>query len=679
MPAKPWKLALVSSIAAALALSPEPAEAGGDGLWGTRGDESMVEREHQIALEFERGYATMVVRRTVHNGFSRHDEAIYELQIPFNGVATGLRTLGERRGKPHWYAAELLEASQAAARYRELTGHEPHQLEVKDPALLAWGGQGALALQVFPVAPISDKTIEYTIDMPAYWEDGRWILELDDMGLDEQPAELIVRPANSGDRLYVDDVPIDAGYSLTLDVPHTLSLVPREQAPVELELASVDTGKDRALVHYRVTVAPELSKLPKKARIVVALDLSRSISDDILEAERHAALAYLEHFRAPELAAEVAVIGFDHAIRPLTRGFVSAAEASGALRGATLERRNGSAVDLALTEAGRMLASGSSKAPRRIVLLTDFATASSKPIADHVALARDSKAIVHLAEVRTYHHPELVRDDAHPWASVAAATEGVVWQAIAPSDDDPSARARAIEVFEEWARPLRIDEPTIDLGQPESIGWLFGSLDEGQGAEDQYLVDAVVERFTFFGLLWNRKVEYQTRRSRSLSKRWAALVFGNWTMDELEPDEMLRLAMQGGAVSPVTSFLAIEPGVRPSAEGLEYEDNVGLISKGGGGGTGIGYGRGSGAAFGGRRDRQVWLDEQLGAAWRLCGGAGRQATLELEATYDEIVDFTLTGAGDPAVGTCMQSRTWALLLPSEDFDDDRSRWTVQLL
>ena len=29
------------------------------------------------------------------------------------------------------------------------------------------------------------------------------------------------------------------------------------------------------------------------------------------------------------------------------------------------------------------------------------------------------------------------------------------------------------------------------------------------------------------------------------------------------------LARHGGAVSPVTSYLAIEPGVRPSTEGIE--------------------------------------------------------------------------------------------------------------
>ena len=51
---RPWTSALASIIAAALAVVPDHAEAGGDAMWGTRGGDLMVEREHQIALSFER-------------------------------------------------------------------------------------------------------------------------------------------------------------------------------------------------------------------------------------------------------------------------------------------------------------------------------------------------------------------------------------------------------------------------------------------------------------------------------------------------------------------------------------------------------------------------------------------------------------------------------------------------
>jgi hypothetical protein len=680
MPSRRCEFALVSMTAAALALAPEQAQAGGDLMWGTRGGDSMVERQHQIEMSFERGYATMVVRRTVHNGIERPDQAIYELLLPEGGVAIGLRTLGERRGKSHWYEGDLLERELAAARYRELTGFEPHQPKVKDPALLAWNWTGGLVLQVFPVVPNTEKTVEYTIDMPAFWENGRWAIWLDETGLDEQPAELIIHPSNASDRLYVDDQPIEAGHRMLLDTSHSLTLAPAEQAPVELELASVDTGRDRNLVHWRISVASELAKLPKNAHIVVALDLSRSLSDEEVEAQRRAALLYLEHFRASSLAAKVAVFGFDHAIRPLTDSFVSADEARGTLLGAVLARGNGSAVDLALAEAGRLLDSASARAPKRVLLMTDFMTSSSRSLADIEALAASTDAIVHLAELATG-YPRMYREDLHPWARIAAQTEGVVWRASVPLDDDPVEHELAQEVLEEWARPIRIDELHVELGELDVSGsGVPFSLARGDGFEEQQLTAATTDRMTVTGLLWNRPVEHVAKRSRSLSRRWAALVFGSYLIDELEREEMLHLATHGGAVSPVTSYLAIEPGVRPSIEGLKPgEGNTGLIGKGGGGGTGSGSGVGSGAGFGGRLDRQAWLDEQLGGAWERCGGAGQRGTIVLETTYDELVDFALTAPADTALVTCMRAQTWALVLPVDDFIDERANWTVEIL
>lgn len=670
----PQTIASLALIAAGFALAPSEAEAGGDAMWGTRGGDSMVEIDHQIALTFERGYATMVVRRTVHNHHDRHDEAVYELELPDGGVAIGLRTLGVRRGKPHWYRGELLEAELAGERYAELTGMDPHQPEVRDPALLAWGWDGGLTLQVFPIDPGADKTIEYSVDLPAQWEDGRWRIHLADTGLDELPAELIVTPSNAADRLYLDDQAIGAGHRLTLDDSHVLELVPDAPEPIELELASIDTGSDRAVSYVRVAVAPELSTLPKRARVVVALDLSRSLAPEQVEAQRRAALAYIEHWRDPALASEVAVYGFDHAIRPLTPGFVTADRASGALRGAPLERDNGSAVELAFAEAVQLFGSSSAKTPRRVLLLTDFETASARTQADYEALASATKAVVHLAEVRSA-DASLARDDGHPWASVAARTEGVVWQASAGLALD----ADGIATFEEWARPIRIDALALDVdGRARFDSGLPSSLEEGQGFDDLELTDEVAERLTLTGLLWNRSIQPQVRQSRSLSKRWAGLVFGSWLYWELEREEMLALALLGGAVSPVTSYLAIEPGVRPSAEGLERGQNTGLIGKDGCGGTGAGYGSVRGAPFGGRLDRQAWLDEQLHAAWRACGGAGQAGTIELESTFEEVVDFTLPGSGDLALTTCMEARLWALWLPATDFIDSRRTWTVTL-
>jgi hypothetical protein len=97
-------LTLVSSIASA------------DSFHPTRSDK-LVEKSHRIDIQLGHGYADLRVRRTVHNGGPRHDQATFYIDMPNGAVAVGLRTLGAMDGKPHWFAGELLEAEAAAARY----------------------------------------------------------------------------------------------------------------------------------------------------------------------------------------------------------------------------------------------------------------------------------------------------------------------------------------------------------------------------------------------------------------------------------------------------------------------------------------------------------------------------------------------------------------------------------
>ncbi len=105
---------------------------------------------------------------------------------------------------------------------------------------------------------------------------------------------------------------------------------------------------------------------------------------------------------------------------------------------------------------------------------------------------------------------------------------------------------------------------------------------------------------------------------------------------------MLRVAFAGRAVSPVTSYLATEPGVRPSTEGLLDEEigeslglaGLGLVGAGAGG-------DGSGAA------PLPSIESLLAPAVDRCVAAHKPASgwkveLELETTGVEIVDVQAT-------------------------------------
>ncbi|MFV8756531.1 VWA domain-containing protein [Nannocystaceae bacterium ST9] len=659
---------------------PSPAQAE-DSLFGTRGGDQMSEREHAIALTFERGHATLVVQRTIHNGLDQHDEAQFWLDIPASAVATGVRTLGYVDGEPRWYEGELLEAEQAAARYQELTGRGGYY--PKDPVLLSWRDPTLLAMQVFPVEPMADKTVEYTLTMPATWVEGRWRIELPAIGSATLPAELTLDPGQTLDQIFVDGEVVGRHHLLDMSVGALIELAPSGPAPVTLKLASVDTGEQRHLVEFEVALAPELAELPKRAQIVVALDLSRSRTDAQVEAQRRAAIAYLEHFRDPALRAEVALIGFDREVHPLSaEPFVDAAQAIEALTQATLVRRNGSDLGEALGHASALLDEHApARAPRRILLLTDFATASRLTPDRLTSVVDRSKAIVHIASVEAG-RAELARADDHAWANLAARTQGVLWTAAAPSEDDPSEAEWALDVFEEWARPVRIDElrvsaeglrlaePDVDLGFPSSLA-------EGEGVAFLDLSFAAVRSLEIAGKTWNRPFEQRARPSREHGDLWSALVFGSSELYSLSEAEMMVLAMRGRAVSPVTSYLAIEPGVRPSTEGIEPWERgafgIGMGSASGGSSFGQ-HAEGFGVAF----DPHAWLLARLDEARTRCGGADQPFAVELETTFAEIVEVTLAGAGlDAEVEACVRQSIWSIELPGQ-FDRDFVGWSLSV-
>lgn len=662
--------ALTLSIAVALALLPSTVEAGGDSVYGTRAGDQMSEREHQIELSFSRGHAELRVRRTVHNGIERHDEAQFWLALPSGSVATRLRSLGELNGKPKWFEAELLEAEAAAARYQELTGIGGYY--PKDPALLSWRGPTELALQVFPVAPGTDKTVEYTLTMPAQWSEGRWHLSLPSLGTEALPAELTLIPSEGLDQLFVDGQVVARGHRLMLDRDVEITLAPTDPAPFELSLASIDTG-ERALAHWQLVLAPKISAIPSHAKIVLILDLSRSVADVELEAQRRVALAYIEHFEDPKLAAEVALLGFDREVHDLSQGFVSATQARQLLIDASLRPRNGSELGLALERAADLLADASKRDARRIVLLSDLETATRlRPDALASTVAR-SKAILHLVDVTAAEDPELVRDDTHDWSPLAASSQGVLWYANAPTeweDDEQHELGRA--VFEELARPVRIDQLSLAIaGLPAEFDCCSGygeSLDEGEGIEELMLFETPATQLSQLivdGVIWNEPLHEIAKPSKTRGDRWSALVFGSDLVWELSEPEMMTLAMRGRAVSPVTSYLAIEPGVRPSTEGLEPWESgaLGLSGVGSGGG---GFGSG-GVGLGGLSfDKQGWLEAELREGWARCGGRGSAGSVMLETQTSEILDVALKQTDvDAKRRACMEQVTWSVELPAE--------------
>src|SRR5262245_452502 len=249
-----------------LALAAIAPNAHADFVTGTR-SEKLVERSHVVSVRLSPERATLVATRVLENGGPRHDQALVDIDLPPGAVATRMRTLGFVAGEKRWFEGDLMEAEQAAAKYRELTGLGGHY--PKDPALLSWQGQGALVLQVFPCLPRAEKQVEYTLTIPTRYGEGAYHVDLPRFGTPTVAAVATAFTA-AGNRLFLDGKPLANGATFTpgerivvrdgaADIagePSDLSLRTPPPPALDGELVTISVSDHRALVRFAVRAAP---------------------------------------------------------------------------------------------------------------------------------------------------------------------------------------------------------------------------------------------------------------------------------------------------------------------------------------------------------------------------------------------------------------------------------------
>lgn len=642
---------LLAALAAMLAL-PTPAAA--DTVEATRYE--LLEKSHVVDVRVDRGFATLVVQRKVANLGPKSDQATFRLSLPDTAVATRLRTAGVTpKGETVWFEGELMEAEAAAKKYEELTGIGGYY--PKDPALLSWRGQGSLALQVFPVPAQSTKTVEYTLKMPLSYDAGVYHVELPAMGTDALAALLRVSAVHPEDGLSVNEVvPTSGAISVRAEKTVAIELRPRGVPAIDGALASVSVAADKHLVRARIAAASHLAEAPVGAHVVILFDGSRSHHD------APAALSAVRAYLGSMPGATVDFLTFDREVRAPIGRSLPVASALAKLAALDLEPRNGSRLDDALAKADAILQASTATA-RRVVVVTDTLTRSELTPDKVGATAWKSGAIVHVATV-VNGGASMTRDDDSPWARLPRRTGGVFWTASASGSVDTSART----TFEEWARPKRIDKLVVS-----GLGGNFVApdvLEEGAGIDHFAIADAATSRVDLSGELWSRAIHASVTPSAEQNKLAAALVFGSHLWSDLSEPEQMKLAMLGGAVSPVTSYLAIEPGVRPSNEGLDW----GTIGHGSGFGMGQGFGMGHGRLGGShaqRVDKKTWLSAQLRHILGMCAPQASEVAATLESTLDEVVEVgavTLAPIRDAKGEACVREEIWKLALPTTTFD-----------
>jgi hypothetical protein len=668
-------MALALFVVGLLGTAAGPATRAADRLSASRG--RIDEVSHVVEMTIAPGHATLVVQRTVENLGKRHDQAAWLLDVPGTAVATRLRTKGTLDGKPHWFDGDLMEAEAAAAKYKELTGFGGHY--PKDPALLSWLWSGQLALQVFPVPPAQRKTVSYTLEMPTVYRKGRHEVSWPWLGLPGSAPDIVVRPRRAEDRIFVGGRPFPSGGLLKpssaviefdLDgepppEPQTIALQAADAPPLAGALGVKTFGDNRVLVHYRIEAAPRLGRVPRGAQVVVILDWSRSVPEKVCRAAIAGAVELLRHFG--DATAEVLTV--DRRVRARHGRLVPVSRAIADLESLEPSRRNGSILDAALTRADQLLAAAVPGRERRVLLLSDLLTRESLNLDNLGGVLRRSGALLHVGRVTATGEPALAVIE-HQWSRVARPTGGLAWDAVLSAER--RTRDKLYATLEEWARPMRLHQFRVvlpgltlepDLGA-EAVE--VKALDEGEGVAGLQIGDYAPPWMEVLGELWSKPVRVRSPADPGESRLWSALVFGQDTMHELSNPEMIVLARHGRAVSPVTSYLAIEPGVRPSTEGFDEVSEGSL-------GMGSTFGRAvdvipAQAAIRPRFDHEAWLREALEPAWRSCGFANRRIALAIETTRDEIVDVPKIEA-PPGDYACLSEAVWSLELPGEFLDD----------
>src|SRR6185295_13257897 len=194
-------------------------------------------------------------------------------------------------------------------------------------------------------------------------------------------------------------------------------------------------------------------------------------------------------------------------------------------------------------------------------------------------------------------------------------------------------------------------------------------LHEGEGIRLFAKAKTAPNQITLSGVLWSDTVKKQVNVGEAFSRSTAAFVFGEDEYHELSDAEQLKVAFMGRAVSPVTSYVAYEPGTRPSVIGLGKYGTIG---------HGMGSGSGYGGGYGGMRrkpDLASMIDTKACVAQHK-PAAGWHVQLAVETTRDEIVDVAVTGGAGP-LATCLLETTWQVRLDNR-WNLDRESFVVDL-
>jgi Ca-activated chloride channel family protein len=539
-------------------------------------------RYHRVTVAIEEQVAVTHVDQVFYNPNDWAVEGVYVFPIPPEAAVSDFTLWVD--GEP--VAGEVLDAEQARRTYEEIV------TALKDPALLEYAGRGALRARIFPIPPQGERRIEleYTQALPA--ENGlvRYVYPLNTekfsaLPLEEVSVSVEVRASQ----------PIRAVYSPSHPVAVSRESEFRARAGYEARDVLPDSdfalyysiGESEAfhLLSYRdpsdpsdpdgfflllLAPRPDQSRAPIPKDVLLVLDRSGSMEGEKFLQAQEALRYILQHLNPDD---RFNILTFSTGIERYADTLRPASEGNEALPWVDRLRAEGSTdINRALLEAAS-LASG--ERPTYLIFLTDGlpteGVVDSQQILDN--LAADVPQNLSLFafgvgyDVDTFLLDSLAQAN-HGSSSYVLPGErldeilsGFYARISTPVLTNLSLDFGDLAAYDIYPEPL----PDLFLGSQIVV---VGRYREGGAAEIHLsgLVNGESQVFRYPDEGFDRDSRGRSAAIASLPRLWATRKIGfllNRTRlqgaDQETIDQIVRLSIRYGIVTPYTSYLVTEP------------------------------------------------------------------------------------------------------------------------
>jgi Ca-activated chloride channel homolog len=539
-------------------------------------------RYHRVSVTIDDQVAITHIDQVFYNPNDWTVEGIYVFPMPLDAAVSDFTLWID--GEP--VSGEVLDAEQARRTYEDIVNR------LLDPALLEYAGQGALRARIFPIPPQGERRIELEYSQVLTAENGlvrytyplntekfsQFPLEEVSVSVDvqsSQPLRAIYSPSHPVDIVREGDFRVRAGYEAQDVLPDTdfaLYYSVGESEAFHL-LSFRDPGvPGEEDGFFLLLLAPrpnrEEASIPKD--VILVLDRSGSMEGEKFSQAQEALRYILRHLEPDD---RFNIITFSTGVESYARTLRPASEVNEALPWVDRQRAEGSTdINRALLEAAGF---GTGERPTYLIFLTDGLPTEgvmvSQAILDNFA-ASAPRGLSLFAfgvgyDVDTFLLDSLAQ--AHhgsstyvlPGERLDEQLSAFYARISAPVLTGLSLDFGSLAVYDIYPEPL----PDLFLGSQIVVAGRYRGGGEAEVALSGR-VNGETQTFRYPQVIFEVDSRGQNSALASLPRLWATRKIGYLLNrirlegpDQETIDQIVRLSIRYGIVTPYTSYLVTEP------------------------------------------------------------------------------------------------------------------------